>query len=484
MTTSAAALVPLVDALLAEPLENLSQEQLQERVVAITPLVGRLQGWVQQVAGQLDALVAGTLPDHSGGKGRSVAGWCADVQRVTVSAAGRQLRTSAALRALPDVVEALLDGTLTPEQAAVLARLVGKIDASALEESQPDLIAVAAGMDPVRLASWVAHLIATHCEPALGAAAARGRDRRFLQTSREADGSVRGRFVLAGEDSEALLSVLEPLARRQGLADDRSAGQRRADALVEVCEQVLRFGELPHAGGQRPQLSDVLPAGWAAAQQTQASCAQCGPRCPAHQPPAFPDTVAASVPSTPGRTCAARLGVRGQAGDAAAGGSAAQGRPDQADPSDESGRRTLSAEHACAVGAWSGPQTRARIETLLCEARITRVLLDGLGQVTGLESLTDSITAAQRRALAARDLGCVARGCTRPPAFCDAHHLEHRAHGGVTTLSNLVLLCRRHHVLWHAGKIGLHSLDVPWHPGTAPPAPTGIDELFTARAGP
>ena len=34
--------------------------------------------------------------------------------------------------------------------------------------------------------------------------------------------------------------------------------------LVEVCEQALRHGDLPDAGGHRPQLSYVLPADWAA----------------------------------------------------------------------------------------------------------------------------------------------------------------------------------------------------------------------------
>ena len=55
------------------------------------------------------------------------------------------------------------------------------------------------------------------------------------------------------------------------------------------------------------------------------------------------------------------------------------------------------AEHACAVAAWTGPQTRARIETVLCDARISRVLLDDVGQVKELEALRDSVTAAQRR---------------------------------------------------------------------------------------
>jgi predicted restriction endonuclease len=45
-------------------------------------------------------------------------------------------------------------------------------------------------------------------------------------------------------------------------------------------------------------------------------------------------------------------------------------------------------------------------------------------------------------------------------------------HRGATTLNNLVLLCRLHHVLWHLGKISLRDLPIPWHPdatSTGPP---------------
>ena len=451
---AAAAVASVVDALLAFPLTGLSAAELQERIVAVVPQAGRLQGWLRAAEGELHAACAGQLPTDDGH--RSLAGWLADVRRDSPSAVGRDLRTSTALRSLPVVVDAVLDGVLTPEQAAVLARLVGRIDADALVASQRDLVLVAAGRDPAELAAWVRHQIATHCEPALEADAERGRDRRVLQHSRDADGTLRGRFVIAAEDSEAVLTVLEPLARRQGTPDTRTAGQRRADALVEVCEQALRHGELPDHGGARPQLSYVLPAGWAAGQSAQAACRLCGPRCPDHRLPGFGDTVAASVPT----------GVR------------------PADAGDVGWPAARPAEHSCAVAAWSGPQTRGRIEALLCDARISRVLLDPAGQVHGLQPLGQSVTPRQRRALAARDLGCVVRGCTRPPAMCDAHHLLRQADGGLSVLGNLVLLCRRHHVLWHLGKIGLHHLEVPWHPDARPRVSAWTDDLFTARAGP
>ena len=72
------------------------------------------------------------------------------------------------------------------------------------------------------------------------------------------------------------------------------------------------------------------------------------------------------------------------------------------------------------------------------------------------------ITTAQRKAVSAGDRHCTARGCTRPPAFTDLHQLIHRQDGGAITINNLELLCRRHHVMWHRGRLTLTDLHTPW----------------------
>ena len=69
------------------------------------------------------------------------------------------------------------------------------------------------------------------------------------------------------------------------------------------------------------------------------------------------------------------------------------------------------------------------------------------GGVLDVGRRTRTVSPALRRALAARDGQCRFPGCAA--RRCDAHHIEHWADGGETALSNLVLLCRRHHRAVH-----------------------------------
>jgi len=95
-------------------------------------------------------------------------------------------------------------------------------------------------------------------------------------------------------------------------------------------------------------------------------------------------------------------------------------------------------------GAHVSAETARR---LACDA--SRVVMrHGLdGRVVEVAARTRAIPPALRRALHHRDPGCRFPGCG--VRFGQGHHIRHWAQGGPTTLSNLAVLCRRHHRAVH-----------------------------------
>ena len=84
---------------------------------------------------------------------------------------------------------------------------------------------------------------------------------------------------------------------------------------------------------------------------------------------------------------------------------------------------------------------------LACDASRVVMRHDPDGRVVEIGARTRTIPPALRRALHHRDRGCRFPGCGLP--LGEGHHVRHWAHGGPTTLSNLALLCRRHHRAIH-----------------------------------
>jgi hypothetical protein len=86
-------------------------------------------------------------------------------------------------------------------------------------------------------------------------------------------------------------------------------------------------------------------------------------------------------------------------------------------------------------------------QRLACDANRVVIRTDAQGHTVEIGARTRTIPPALRRALRQRDRGCRFPGCG--VAVAEGHHLRHWARGGPTTLSNLALLCRRHHRAVH-----------------------------------
>jgi Domain of unknown function (DUF222) len=92
-------------------------------------------------------------------------------------------------------------------------------------------------------------------------------------------------------------------------------------------------------------------------------------------------------------------------------------------------------------------------ERWLCDSRWELLVQGAAGEVLMLGREERYANRAVRRALAARDRGCAAPGCTAPVSQCDAHHVTWWEHDGLTNVDEMALLCRHHHRLVHAGML-------------------------------
>ncbi|HEU4367865.1 MAG TPA: DUF222 domain-containing protein, partial [Methylomirabilota bacterium] len=129
-------------------------------------------------------------------------------------------------------------------------------------------------------------------------------------------------------------------------------------------------------------------------------------------------------------------------------------------------------------------------QRLACDASRVVMRHGRDGRVVEVDARTRTIPPALRRALHYRDRGCRFPGCG--VRVGQGHHIRHWAHGGPTTLSNLALLCRRHHRAVHEegyqldrhadGELRFRRPDGRPLPDVPPPPEMSADPVQILRA--
>jgi Domain of unknown function (DUF222)/HNH endonuclease len=106
-------------------------------------------------------------------------------------------------------------------------------------------------------------------------------------------------------------------------------------------------------------------------------------------------------------------------------------------------------------GSWLDGIT---VQRLLCNCVLSRVFMEG-SVVLEAGRPSRAIPIHLRRLVIARDRHCRYPGCDCPAAWSEVHHIIYWEHDGEHELSNLVLLCSRHHHRVHA-----HNETLTLHP--------------------
>ncbi|MFC5266707.1 DUF222 domain-containing protein [Kribbella qitaiheensis] len=450
------------------PVWSMSDSEQLTTLDALQAEISRLQTYRLQVLAAYDAT------GHAASLGAGdTARLLAFRHRLDPGVIKRDLALAKALRKYPAVADALpsvnpdpepdTDGTdadagvgvvLSPAQAAAIVSEL---------ENVPKTVAV----DDLTVAEEQLVALGRHFNPSeLRKAARRARDlldadgpapeedkayaREELRV-RPADRGVRFSGYLANENAELFQALIlegsKPRKTVTGELDPRGPDKRRADALTDVLN--VASNAITTAAGP---VDTADPADLAGATLDSAETAG-----PPH----------GGTPDAAGHAT--------QTGTAATGAGAVAGYGPKAHITITIDLKDLTDAGAHAVGTLVHGEglSAGAIRRLACEAQIIPIVLGANSEPLDVAMAQRFVNRAMRRALNARDKGCVV--CKAPPIFCDAHHLISWIDHGPTALTNLVLLCRRHHIDTHHGHwhITLHGGTVTVaRPAWADPNPT------------
>ena len=195
----------------------------------------------------------------------SAAVWYRGRHRIGIRSAHRLVRIAKRVEAAPEVVgEAVACGAVNLDQAEVvtraLARIPREVGVDVRERAAHTLVDLCAEFDADllqtiggRILSLVAPEVADELDrKAMEREAAQAERERYF-TMRPDGVGVRLSGRLTPEGAAVVRAAIDPLCAPTSL-DERSAEQRRADALVDVCRLALASTDLPANGGDRPQV--------------------------------------------------------------------------------------------------------------------------------------------------------------------------------------------------------------------------------------
>lgn len=472
-----------------------STAELREALGLAKPLRAKLETLETAVASQI------ARRERHGDGGAGVLHQIAAVPR---SDAARNVRVAAELEQLPEAQSALADGKMCMANAARLARAARQTSADAVQ-NDTELVNLAKALPPDEFAHASQRWTAKHQSAAdLAERHRRNRRNRNVRFWNGDDGTVQMRGAFDAEmgariqarirdEAERLRRADRRLLRERAAASSDGAGPRgaaRSDAVLNgstgsgaVRTRDQRMADalehmLTHAPSV-PVASSTTVDGNKSSGGTASGAFFRGtaPRDSAHEGTATQDE--AFGLATPGHGRSASDGTTAGEDRSALGGTSFSGN--SAAPSDT----TLSEGHVVSNGAalsefraasgdkgsagrrspgteiivradlgdlldecrgmgeivGTGPIPASVIDRLSCNADISIVLFGK--ELTPLYEVTAARapTAAQRRALIARDGACI--GCRAVPGECEAHHVIPWICGGPTRIDNLVLVC------WH-----------------------------------
>ncbi len=456
--------------------------ELRETLGLAKPLRAKLETLETAVASQI------ALRERHGDGGAGVLHQIAAVPR---SEAARNVRTVAELERVPDARSALAEGEMCMANAARLARAARDTSPNAVQDDT-EFVNLARTLPPDEFAQASQRWTAQHQNAAdLAERHRRNRRNRSVRFWNGDDGTVQMRGAFDAEMGARIQARIRDEAERLRQADRRLLRNGPAANPVDAALQEAARNSTPGDGAARhgavtegaarngSPTDGTVPHGSSGdgavrtrdqrmADALDRVLSHAGPAPTTAHDPARGDTSAGdntdgcappnstSLNGTPTDKIAAGNETDSDEATPSAschdGAAAGCGHPtcDRTGPEGHKAHSTQIIVRAdladlldeCSgIGdiAGAGLLPAGVVDRLACNADVSVVLFGD--QLTPLYEAVASRapTAAQRRALIARDGACI--GCGAPPGDCEAHHIIPWKRGGPTKIDNLVLVC-------------------------------------------
>src|SRR5213082_2302468 len=223
--------------------ETLGEALIQIREAGIDPLEAAFVTGVRRFDRSAEYKADGAL---------SLTAWLRWKCKLSGGAAMERVEIARQLEKLPQTGAAFANGDVGYQHVAVLARAAEHVGAAAVRKEEGTLLQAAQTMDPGQFTTVAKNF--EHRVDAAGALAEANRayERRYFHIGEPQDGLVRVDGLLDAKGGATLRTALQPFMKPIP-NDDRSYGQRRVDALMELCRQCGSASRRDGAG-PRPQL--------------------------------------------------------------------------------------------------------------------------------------------------------------------------------------------------------------------------------------
>ena len=239
----------IVDLLGEEDLHSLPSESLGDDLRGLTRIGNRIDAEASRRLHRFDK-DQGYAPSGA----LSAQAWLRWQCNLTAATASERVQVSRQLDSLPKTEMAFSQGEISYRHTALIARTASQLGDKFEAHAETILVNAAKELDPWRL-KRASMFLRHHLEPdGVLADANEAHQRRSVYLSQTFDGLFRIDGWLDEEGGAALQTALDSLMQPPAVDDERTATQRRADALVDMARRQLDGGELPQIGGQKPHL--------------------------------------------------------------------------------------------------------------------------------------------------------------------------------------------------------------------------------------